>query len=349
MTISTRHGSFRFPCVRLRDASGNEVGWLPQSDSAPWQAFRRGMLQRLSFDDCASLCRRLQGQAAKSADALWRFVQDQAVSEDHQIASQIQRVQDQPLPGCHPVADVYAQDGAEFTVFTDAIGVKAQKPTRQKVGQVRQPKTVKRHDTDVLQMLRPDGAYAWRCEGVSGEWTLVEAARAFLSEVWSGADLSVIAITDGARSIREDLQALFGSGVRIVLDWYHLGKRVHEDLSMAAPGKQVRQAWEQAVLAHRWRGRVEEARSFLQEVTPRNAAALSDRRGYLSKHQEEIIDYERRQKAGRTIGSGQAEKAADQVVGMRQKGRGMSWTRAGSRALALLKVADLNAQLPAAA
>jgi hypothetical protein len=40
------------------------------------------------------------------------------------------------------------------------------------------------------------------------------------------------------------------------------------------------------------------------------------------------------------------EKCVDQVVGYRQKGKGMSWTRAGSRALALLKVAELNARQP---
>jgi hypothetical protein len=32
------------------------------------------------------------------------------------------------------------------------------------------------------------------------------------------------------------------------------------------------------------------------------------------------------------------------VVGKRQKGKGMSWTKKGSRALALLKTAELNAR-----
>ncbi len=73
--------------------------------------------------------------------------------------------------------------------------------------------------------------------------------------------------------------------------------------------------------------------------------------GYLDKHEQEIIDYERRQQAGRPIGSGRMEKCVDhihagmnQVIGNRQKGKGMSWTKAGSRALALLKVAELNAR-----
>ena len=71
--------------------------------------------------------------------------------------------------------------------------------------------------------------------------------------------------------------------------------------------------------------------------------ALGDLVGYLDKHAEEIIDYERRQQAGKVIGSGRMEKCVDQVVGHRQKGKGMSWSKAGSRALALLRVAELNA------
>jgi len=64
--------------------------------------------------------------------------------------------------------------------------------------------------------------------------------------------------------------------------------------------------------------------------------------GYLQKHAEEIIDYGRRQKAGKPIGSGRMEKAVDQVVGMRQKKKGMSWSASGGHALALLKIAELN-------
>lgn len=38
------------------------------------------------------------------------------------------------------------------------------------------------------------------------------------------------------------------------------------------------------------------------------------------------------------------EKAVDRAVGMRQKKKGMSWSEAGSRALALLKVVELNGE-----
>lgn len=45
--------------------------------------------------------------------------------------------------------------------------------------------------------------------------------------------------------------------------------------------------------------------------------------GYLEKHQHEIINYERRSGAGKTIGSGRVEKGVDLAVGRRQKNKGM--------------------------
>ena len=65
---------------------------------------------------------------------------------------------------------------------------------------------------------------------------------------------------------------------------------------------------------------------------------------YLEKHESEIINYRRRQQAGKTIGSGRVGKGVDVVVGNLQKYRGMSWSEKGSRALAVLKVVELNGQ-----
>jgi hypothetical protein len=126
------------------------------------------------------------------------------------------------------------------------------------------------------------------------------------------------------------------------LDWYHLAKRVYQNLSMAAHSLKEREEWERCGLALLWRGRIAEALLFLSGVTARNGKALRDLMGYLEKHSEEIIDYERRREAGKPIGSGRMEKGVDQVIGLRQKDHGMSWTK-GSRALALLKIAELNA------
>ena len=82
-------------------------------------------------------------------------------------------------------------------------------------------------------------------------------------------------------------------------------------------------------------------------VSARREKAKDDLLGYFARHESEIIDYGRRQEAGKAIGSGRMEKAVDQVIGVRQKNRGMSWTKKGNRALVLLTVARLNARCPA--
>ncbi len=61
------------------------------------------------------------------------------------------------------------------------------------------------------------------------------------------------------------------------------------------------------------------------------------------KHQPEIINYNLRSRAGKTIGSGRQELGVD-LIGSRQKHKGMSWRPKGSRALCLLKVTELNGQ-----
>src|SRR5205807_2091417 len=137
---------------------------------------------------------------------------------------------------------------------------------------------------------------------------------AFLRREWSGEQLSVVAITDGAKKIRSDLSSLFGEGVRVILDWYHLAKRVTETLSMAAHSMQEREEWETPLLSFLWSGKVSEAVDFVSGLSARREKAKTDLLGYLQKHASEIIDYGRRQKAGKPIGSGRMEKAVDQVI-----------------------------------
>ncbi len=94
-----------------------------------------------------------------------------------------------------------------------------------------------------------------------------------------------------------------------------------------------------------WHGQTDAALAHLEtEVTlkAKNPEKLAELASYLRKHACEIIDYERRQRAGKTIGSGRMEKGVDQSIGVRQKKKGMSWSEAGSKALGILKTVELN-------
>ena len=54
--------------------------------------------------------------------------------------------------------------------------------------------------------------------------------------------LPVVAITDGASVIRQHFNEVFGGPPTIILDWYHLGKKVRDLMSMIALSKDDKQA-----------------------------------------------------------------------------------------------------------
>jgi hypothetical protein len=277
---------------------------------------------------------------------LTNWVERKAVEIDAGLQTEVENAVELPQPVLAPGVDLYDPDAQEVLVLTDGICVKAQKPTHEKAGQVKKVKSEKRHDTDVMLFEGQNAQFRYLAGTSDDRISLARVASAYLRREWGtcATPLPIVAITDGANKIRQDLDAVFGAGVTIVLDWYHLSKRIYEQLSMSAHSRSERESWEHTVLGFVWKGQVSEALSFLATLSPRNAKAFGDLVGYLQKHASEIIDYGRRQATGKPIGSGRMEKGVDQVIGMRQKKKGMSWSQIGSRALALLKIAELNGQ-----
>ncbi len=153
-----------------------------------------------------------------------------------------------------------------------------------------------------------------------------------------------MAITDGARAIRNRMLAVFGVAVVILLDWYHLCKTRRLHVHDCCEQDRKIKAFEiptATVMA----GETTIVLEYLKtQVTARNQDKCEELIGYLERHQQEIIDYNRRSKAGMvTIGSGRMEKGVDLAVGRRQKKKAMSWRPRGSSSfLSLLKVAELN-------
>jgi signal recognition particle GTPase len=99
------------------------------------------------------------------------------------------------------------------------------------------------------------------------------------------------------------------------------------------------------LLSQLWQGNTAIAIEYLKrQVNAKNLDKWHELISYLEKHQLKIINYKRRSRAGKTIGSGRMEKGVDLSVKQRQKNKGMSWSRLGSKALSLLKTAELNAQ-----
>ncbi|HEY9660498.1 MAG TPA: UPF0236 family protein, partial [Allocoleopsis sp.] len=144
-----------------------------------------------------------------------------------------------------------------------------------------------------------------------------------------------VVICDGARVIRQRVSRLFTPGVVTSLDGYHLCEKLRQLMSMISLNRDQKRIDLKRILSDLWHGQVESVLDYLKsQVMSKNPEKFQELVGYLEKHRHEIIDYDRRHKVGKTVGSGRMEKAVDQVFGHRQKHKGMSWRPQGSRALA---------------
>lgn len=355
--VKTLHGRFEFRVQRL--GTGEQATtWLEQSGQVlPGNVSRRlgefsaYYANRLSYQEVEGLIERVTGEKLLTDQTIQRQVVAQAAAVSQQWAEEAKEIE--VLETASEV-DWYDRQAAEVLVLSDAIQVKQQKPMRQRSGQeaaLEKKRETVRVNTDVWLIECADGGFQYLTAGVSesgDELVSVEdRVKRSLRAEYSDREgpLPVVAITDGAKAIRRQLETVFGHPVPVILDWYHLEKKVWELMSMAARTKTEKELHVSELLKLLWRGRAEEALTYLRtQVETKSEKWLSALSTYVENHQGEIIDYERRQRAGKPIGSGRMEKGVDQVIGARQKSKGMSWSPTGSKALGILKVVELNGQ-----
>jgi hypothetical protein len=369
VNIKTLHGVFSFD-QQMYQMQGRSVGFIELSNHQEAGYVSRGLQElvayysnRLSYEELQGLLVRMTGAAVLSPQGSWDLVQ-----QNVQVLSDQRSEEFRPLTETERALvkislsdeiDLYHKTSDEILLFDDGILVKAQKEQREKpvLEPVAAPIGVSSEkarvnvlsDVVLLQIaahqfeyvfppIHPDGTFRMSLEAVLlqrlyhhyGTWTK---------------PLPLVVISDGASVIRKRLERIFGDGVCIILDWYHLSKKVRDLMSMIAQNKLDKAAHIKALLPLLWHGNTSEAITYLStQINVRNPTKHQELLTYLEKHQAEIIDYQRRQQAGKSIGSGRMEKAVDQVIGHRQKRKGMSWRPAGSRALAWLKVLELNGE-----
>jgi len=196
---------------------------------------------------------------------------------------------------------------------------------------------------------KEDGSYSYIIGGLNSEdnnnRSLANTVKRVFQEEYGQQKekINIVSITDGAKSIRKDLLLIFGVVIIIILDWYHLSKKVKELMCMIAMNKSDKQLHLKYILKHCWEGEVEKAIVYLKiKVKTKNDSKHKELIGYLEKHKNEIINYKKRKETGKCIGSGRMECGVNQIVGRRQKNKGMSWSKKGNKALAILQVQKLN-------
>jgi len=317
---------------------------------------------RISYEQVAKLVERVSGERLLSDQKIGQIVSDKALKISQEIYKSVEETLDKiglALVKVNLEVDIYNPEEKEILLFDDGIQVKDQKDKRQPKAkleqQLKKQNSLKSKTaaviTDVVLLHKATRGFEYIAAPIDetgqellGLTSVVKAN--VMQEYGDDANpLNLVAITDGAKVIRHRLISIFGVAVVVILDWYHLQKKLRELMSMIAVNKIEKSKHLKFLLAQLWQGKTRVALEYLQhQVIAKNQDKLHELIGYLEKHQQEIIDYNRRSRAGKTIGSGRIEKGVDLTVGQRQKNKGMSWTPFGTKALSLLKVAELNGQ-----
>lgn len=226
----------------------------------------------------------------------------------------------------------------------DEIGVHQQKERRakEKADEEKGVKKKRKYVRNTVVSVHTDEGDGWTrffagtdMRGVFG-WALACLTAGKLLR-----ERKLICFADGASNIRDILKDTFTSRpYRVILDWYHLCKKLGELLSMALKGKEARNASLEKLERILWAGNVEEAIAYLGEIDEKLVKApdrLNSAIVYLRKHQNEIPCYALRAGLGLRNSSQAVESANFALVANRQKIGGMSWSNAGSEALSLIR------------
>jgi hypothetical protein len=158
--------------------------------------------------------------------------------------------------------------------------------------------------------------------------------------------------TDGARQLQAALAEYFAwhSRIKFILDWHHLEKKCHDQLSSALRGRELRNRRAAELLQLLWLGLVPEAENYLCSIPAseiKNPNVLQQLGGYFVRNRASIPCYALRKELGLRNSSNPVERANDHLVAQRQKRNGTSWSSAGSLALAALSAVSRNGQTTA--
>jgi len=314
---------------------------------------------RLSYAEVANLISRVTGDRQLSDQNIRQIVVDKTVDIRQRLQTDVEEQLSNKavtFPKIKEKIDSYDRKNREILVFEDAIQVRGQKENRfhkQKVTEEHHQSLAKKESspilTDIVMLQKKNKEFEYITAPINDQGqetvSLPDVLKSrVLQEYGEESDpLPIVAITEGAQVIRQHLYTVFGVMLVVILDWYHLGKKVRDLMSMIARNKEEKNRHLKFIFYHLWRGEIYTVLDYLEtKVQPKNEEKHLELISYLNKHRDEIIDYRRRKKAGKMIGSGHIEKGCDQVIGHRQKKKGMSWRETGSRSLGILRVTELN-------
>jgi hypothetical protein len=225
-------------------------------------------------------------------------------------------------------------------ISIDDVGVRHQKNGR-KNGTRKERKIV---ENTVIHIQADSRAYVITAVGMETTFRLLVA---FLLENHLMENRHLVFFSDGAQTIRKNIEEHFSyRPYTLILDWFHLAKRIREFSSMAfRMRKDEKQKTIQKILRILWLGNVDKAIDYIRTIPDKSIkskACVEDMVAYLERKKPNIACHAARRSRNLRISSNTAEKANDRIVAERQKHNGMSWSFKGSEALAILTTVRLN-------
>ena len=228
-------------------------------------------------------------------------------------------------------------------ISVDDIGVRFQKPERK--GKCKKGRSF--IENTVIHIQAEGKQYTLTAIGMDKAFKLLVA---FLLENRLMEDYRLVFFSDGATCIRDNIEKYFGfRQYTIILDWLHLRKKCTEFLSMGIKGmKDEKQQIKKELVSILWTGRYANAIKYLDSVKKshvKNPAKIEDLKDYIRRKSSNMACYALRHELGLRISSNRVEKTNDLVVATRQKHNGMSWSRKGSGALAVITASIINGEM----
>lgn len=252
--------------------------------------------------------------------------------------------------------DAYEDTSQSTYIAIDDVCNKAQKTSRPASG--RQPQA-SNHRKDgkkkyakrrflfhtVARVIASKGSYTLAAPRITLLWPILIAVllrNQLMNTQW-------VFLVDGQRILHEYLaNHLSWRPIRLILDWYHLRKKIHMQVYMALfktdQRDQIMLKLEQLL----WYGLVLDAIQVIDQISEdliKDQKQLNVLKAYFERHVKLIPNYALRKKLGLILSSNRVEKENDYLISSRQKHNGMSWARNGSDALALITATQRNKEL----
>ena len=228
-------------------------------------------------------------------------------------------------------------------ISVDDIGVRFQKPERK--GKCKKGRSF--IENTVIHIQAEGKQYTLTAIGMDKAFKLLVA---FLLENRLMEDYRLVFFSDGATCIRDNIEKHFGfRQYTIILDWLHLEKKCNEFLGMGIKGpKDEKLRIKKELASILWTGRHQNAICYLESLKKsqvRNAVKIEELKDYIRRKSPNLTCYALRHELNLRISSNRVEKANDLVVAARQKHNGMSWSKNGSGALAVITATMINGEL----